>query len=394
MKHIACSRLWTDLTIRGHLQQMTQCCKRESYDVPVDLINKYGSELYNNHPDIVDERSMMIDHNSLTKGCKSCIRTWPNSTWHSWNKWRSKDWSKQELEDLKTANLVEKIEISLSNKCNFSCMYCDHNFSSSWAKLTGNEVKTSNDEWIESVIESLTGMLNSDVNYTFGFTGGEPLLDLEVNSKIENLLEKVNFHKNKEISIITSLGVKKKTLINFLELTKKYSNINWKIGVSLDSIHEKGTVIRDGLNFDTFFDNLNTIVEYNTIDKLTFMNTISLLNISTLPETAEWYMSIKKDIEQNSNIFVNVRGSIVDFPIPMSTGLLTENYLHYIDECLDIVGDNFEDFKSKLEVVKGKVGTERTKRHISNAVDWFKQQGKIKNKNYFEIFPELNEILG
>lgn len=394
MKHIACSRLWTDLTIRGHLKQMTQCCKREPYDVPSDLIQQYGSKLFNEHPAIMDERKMMIDNNSLTKGCNSCIRSWPNSTWHSWNKWRDKDWSTEELDDLKTANLVEKIEISLSNKCNFSCMYCDHNFSSSWAKLVNKEVKTADSDWIDNVLDSLVDMLDPNIDYTFGFTGGEPLLDLETNTKIEKLLEKVNFHSNKEISIITSLGVKKKTLINFLELTKKYSNIKWKIGVSLDSTHNKGTIIRDGLNFDTFFDNLNTIVEYNTVDKLTFMNTISLLNISTMPETARWYMDTKNSIENKSNIFVNVRGSVVDYPFAMSTGLLTEDYRKYIDNCLDITQGNFDDFETKLGVVKKKIGTERSEQNLKNARNWFIAQGKIKSKNYFELFPELNQILG
>lgn len=392
MKNIACSKFWTDLNIRCHLKQITHCCRRTYYDVGYEEIDQYQKDLFNNHPAILDERKRMIDTNELTEGCESCNLSWPNSDWHSWNEWQDKDWTLEELENLKTDDKISRIEISFSNKCNFSCMYCSHYYSSTWAKLTNNLIVSDNN-WTEKIIDALYHYINIEKKYRFGFIGGEPLLDLEVLNNIEKLISKIHLNTDNEIYIITNLGVKEKTLNNFLNLTKKYPKINWRISVSIDSLQKNGEIIRDGLNLTTFLSNLNLVVNANSITKLTFLPTISTLNISTLEDTIIWMLDQKKNIENVSNISVGIGSNAVIDPLAMNPAILPDSYKTYLDACIERLGTQHKDFKRHLQTIKNKIGTERNTKTLESCKKWYKEQGLIKNKDYFEFFPQLNDIL-
>lgn len=392
MKNIACSKFWTDLNIRGNLQQVTHCCRRTYFDIDNDVIDQYQENLFNNHPLILDERKRMIATNKLTEGCKSCELSWPNSDWHSWNEWQDKDWAEEELENLKTEDKISRIEISFSNKCNFSCMYCSYHYSSTWAKLTNNLIK-SDESWTEKIIDALYHYIDVEKTYKFGFIGGEPLLDLEVLTNIEKLISRIHLNPSNEIYIITNLGVKEKTLRNFLNITEKYPAINWRISVSIDSIQKNGEIIRDGLNLETFLKNLNLVVATNSIKKLTFLPTISALNVSTLEDTIQWMLDQKKIIENRSDISVGIgTGAVVD-PIAMSPSILPTKYRSYVDKTIKLLGTNLKDFTRHLRTVKNKIGTDRTVKNLELARQWYEQQGRIKNKDYFSLFPELVDIL-
>lgn len=394
MKNIACSKFWTDLNIRGHLQQITHCCRRTYFDIDYNVIDQYQENLFNNHPLILDERERMIASNKLTEGCKSCAASWPNSDWHSWNEWQNKDWSEEELENLKKQDKISRIEISFSNKCNFSCMYCDHHYSSTWAKLTNNvQYNNNNNKWIENILDKLYNYIDIEKTYRFGFIGGEPLLDLEVLDNIEKLISRIHLNPSNEIYIITNLGVKEKTLKNFLNITKKYPAINWRISVSIDSIQENGSIIRDGLQLETFFKNLNLIIDNDSIKKLTFLPTISALNISTLENTVEWMLNQKQIIEKNSNISVGIGSNAVLDPIAMNPSILPTEYKDYLDKTMSLLGKDLKDFHRHLYTIKNKIGYDRCVKNLEFSKKWYEQQGKIKNKNYFNLFPELNNIL-
>lgn len=393
MKNIACSKFWTDLNIRGHLQQITHCCRREYFNIPLSTVKEYKENLFNNHPMIIDEKSKMITTNKLTEGCASCIESWPNSDWQSWNDWQTKDWTQDELKNLPFENRIQKIEISFSNKCNFSCMYCSHYYSSSWEKLTNQKINGTNDEWIEHVLESLYNFIDDKKTYQFGFIGGEPLLDLEILSNIERLIEKIHVNPNNQIYIISNLGVKEKTLNNFLNITKKYPKIKWRLSVSIDSLQKNGELIRDGLNINSFLHNLNKVIQCNSISKLTFLPTISTLNIDTLPDTIKWMLQQKTHIEKISNITVSIGSNSVTDPIAMNPAILPEIYKTYVDESIKLLDSKHDNFKRHLEVIKNKIGTMRDKKILEQSKTWYEEQGKIKNKKYIEEFTNLEEIL-
>lgn len=389
MKNIACSKFWTDLIIRGHLEEITHCCRRTYFHIPLEVLENYKENLFNNHPLIIDERSKMIKTNELTEGCYSCSKSWPNSDWHSWNEWQDKEWSKNELDILPFENKINKIEISFSNKCNFSCMYCGPQYSSTWAKIIGQDVRKSNSIWLETALEALYNFIDNEKKYKFGFIGGEPLLDLEVIDNIKKLIEKINKSTGNQIYIITSLGVKEKTLKNFLNLTEQYSNIDWRIAVSIDSIFENGTIIRDGLNLDLFYKNLDLVLQSDSVASCGFLPTMSALNIKTLKETTKWFIEKQK----TAKIPVTIKANAVEQPFSMNPAILPEHYKIYVQDSIDLLENNFKDFKRHLEVIKNKIGTQRTKQNLISAKSWYQLQCKIKNKNYFDLLPELNEIL-
>lgn len=404
MKHIACSRLWYDLTIRIPHREIINCCKTQqepwkSPDESLEYIKKYKHDIFNKRPHLVNEKQNMIKNNKLPDICYTCKDSWPNSFWHSRNDWQKKDWKYSELTNLLKEDKIKFVELMLSTTCNMSCMYCSSHYSNTWAKILNEDPLDSTETWKNEILESLyTYIKSKDSNgIYYNFLGGEPLLDINILTVVENLL-KIHQEKNDKnisISFNTNLNVKSKIIDNLLNHVKKYPNVRWIFCVSIDATEAVGSEIRDGLDWKLFENNLHRLFKSNAVDVF-FVPATNFLSVKYHTQLLKWIFSLYNQYKHPSQKRY-IGKNIVKWPNAMNPASLPHEYKKYLNESIDFmktIDYNEKDTYIKhLKAIEDIISTKRSTKILEENKKWFEKQGTIKNKNYFEIFPFLNSAL-
>lgn len=393
MKHIACSKMWTDVNLHLPLKQIRNCCKRRPATLD-DTIN------LSNHYQIVEDKKFVIQHNELPKNCNHCIETWPDSIYNTWNEWKDNDWDNEQLNNLIDADLTSRIEIMLSTTCNQTCMYCTENFSSSWANLKNIPI-IEDINYKQNVLNNLYSYLrNKDSldNMVYSFLGGEPLLDTQLFNVIEQL-EHINGDRPHSILITSNLNVKPKLIEKYLSIISK-SNAQWHINCSLDTIGIQGEVIRDGLDFTLFESNLKTLFDSKLLSSIRLLPSVNCLSIPTMYSMYQWFFELVNHYDYTFGAEYGITINYVMKPDAMSVGLTPIHYRNEIFKCIELI-QNIQRSDKKytdnhvihLTNMINLLGTTRSKETIEMARIWYIKQGMYKHKNYFDIFPFLDELL-
>lgn len=205
MKHIICSKIYSDINIRIPTKQIVNCCKRIQYTQPsLEEIKELKTGIFHNRPENLNDKEYILKNNSLSDACRYCKANWPNSIWNTWNVWKDKDWTNDELDLLSNKDHTKYIEIMLGTTCNMSCIYCSEDSSSVWADLKNIPRQSNNIEWQNAVLENLYEFIknNDHSHLTYSFLGGEPLLQWELFDILENIL---SIHREKIRLAILSL---------------------------------------------------------------------------------------------------------------------------------------------------------------------------------------------
>jgi hypothetical protein len=172
--------------------------------------------------------------------------------------------------------------------------------------------------------------------------------------------------------------------ISVIELWKKFSNVH--LNVSLDSWGDRAEYIREGTEWKTIIDNINTVKTNCPHIHLGVSSVISAFNVYTLPEFTD-YLLDNRLFEASSISFYN---------------LIHPNFYSF---------DIF-DIETKTEIIKKLSERNYNKsirsrinnviRHLesSTANDELRRQFKdqtnhydsIRNKQFTDIFPELKDF--
>lgn len=407
MKHIACSKMWTDLTISIPRKQIKHCCKRKFHKISENDIDRLGPEVFQFSSEIAEERRYTINENKLSQGCSVCIDMWPNSYWHLWNDWRDREWERQQLLDLEEKNIARLIEITLSSTCNMSCIYCAPDISSQWNTILNSPIKEDS-VYKRKMLDALYGYIEKyQVDSThrplhYDFLGGEPLLDLEIFEVIETLLKMHSRNKEKDVTIgmITNLNIKPKLVERLVQRAEENPQVNWIIKVSIDALGTVGKEQRDGLDLALWEQNLRTLIQSPIINVL-ILPTVSNVSLASFPELIEYIIDLFNEYNQ-----VDSYGStwwfgenMVVTPLGLHPGTLPEEYKSIVDKCIETADKKVPNKKGKrklmafLNNLKKLIATKRRDEDLAEVKRFFEWQGKIKQKDYFDIFPSLKDIL-
>jgi hypothetical protein len=410
MKHIVCSKMWTDINLNIPTKEIRNCCKRQPSKLSVEDLKLFGEKSFTEHKILVQDKKFMIESNEFPSSCYYCKSTWPNSIWNNWNIWKERNWHESELKNLYNLDMIEQIEIMLGITCNQTCMYCTEDVSSLWADLKGIPIVQDN-EWEEVALKNLFNYIEKnrckdDKNVWYNFLGGEPLLEPRIFNVLETIIDihNRNFVSGKLITfnMTTNLNVKPKTIQRYLEIVDRNPNYRWTMSVSIDTVGRQGEEIRDGLIFARLESNLETLFSCKKFSNINILPSASCLSIPTQHELISWFLDLAlkyktvKEYGDNWSIGTNV----VTWPEAMHPGVLPETYRKNLDKCIEIMDrvkegnqEVVKDYIIHLNNLKSMVGSKRSRQHLSEFKNWYESQGKLKNKNYFEIFPFLKEIL-
>jgi organic radical activating enzyme len=400
--------MWTDVNINIPTKEIKNCCKRQSAKISLEDLKTYGKNIFTKHELLENDKRFMIQENKLPDACYGCKITWPNSLWSVWNLWKEKEWSKDELYRLIDEDKVYQIEIMLGITCNQACMYCTEYVSSKWADIKRIDIKP-DDEWENLALTNLYNYIENDRyndsnSILYNFLGGEPFLEPKIFEVIENLIK---IHKDKNvqykrinINMTTNLNIKPKTIDRYLEMVSGNREISWSLSASIDSLGKQGEEIRDGLIFSRFEHNLEKIYESNMFTTISLLPSVSALSIPNKIDLIKWFFNLsfryKKPNEFGHSF--NIASNIVTWPDAMHPGILTDEYKSEIDKCINYIDNldstsNTQKYKNHLINLRNIIGTKRQTSYLESSRKWYQDQGRLKGKDYFEIFPFLNVIL-
>jgi len=359
-------------------------------------------------PTVRQDRDQFIDDNIIPDACKVCKDTWPNSLWHSWNEWKERDWTDNELEHLRSAEMLNLIEISLSNVCNQTCMYCGPENSSDWAKILGIQQEDTSD-WELTMLQSLYAFIEQTVNLrpgrmTYNFLGGEPLLNLNMYDVIDGIISShANDHypnRKKEIMITSNLNVKPILIDRLLAVIDANEGWRWMIKGSIDAVGTTGETVRDGLSVDLFQENLEKLLK-NPKVCIEILPSVSVLSLPEFSDLIKWVKDIMKrhNLMDQYGIRWRMGINVVHYPEAMHPGNLSDEFRDCITRCLEEAAEipdtgNRDSFLLHINNMGGIIGTKRSESDRAEMRRWFKQQGQIKSKDYWSLFPLLNQLCG
>lgn len=385
MTKAICSKMWTDVDIRMPANRIANCCKSWQWEnYTPEQIREMGASFFNARPELVKDKSIMLKKNKLPPNCGECAAQFPGGYFGGNNVWLNRDWTKKDIKHIKRNDLTSHIEIMLSTTCNMSCMYCNENVSSTWAEIKGTEKTTGDKQWKDAVFENLYRYIPTlDRQMFFNFTGGEPLLDWDIFDIIERIVRLADKRFRHQIMITSNLNIKPKLLERFFQVVDCSPNVEWRMTISIDEVGKSH--LRDGLLWDRFEQNINAVANNKNIELVNFLPAITNLSIPGHTKLVKYLQKIKTKGR------FQIGNNMVYGPQSLSLTIAPQHFKDYLKEAADAVKD--KNHSRFLTSCIDSIGIERTPENINRAKEFFNEQSKWKNVDYFKIYPHLEKIL-
>lgn len=347
----ACSRSWTEVNIDFKRGILGHCCRAVYYDLPDD----YTVDFFANSEHIQKRRQDTlagIQH----PDCQSCWDSLKDGV-TPFREWVN-EWDNFDNETPDTPR-ISGIEIELENTCDLSCLYCGADASSKIAQEEGITVHNKTrekdiiifKEWLSDTVN------NSDSDLNISFLGGEPTASKLFYELIDYIVSLDN--KNITLQITTNCNSKDYLFNKFLDTITK-SQCKWHIHISNESFKEDSELIRYGLDWDRFEQNLRAYAANEKVNHINFDVSMTSIALPTFPEYVEWIYSIMSEYDKKFSIL----GDVVRTPSELDVAILPESFKTYMDQAIEIVKERQLPNRVRedkilifLEAVKNRIGS-------------------------------------
>jgi len=431
-----CLAKWTQVTMHLGPGLTHSCHHPGAHKIPLNELKDNPSALHNtNHKK--ELRKEMLSGKRPAE-CDYCWRIEDNTKEFSDRVNKSfEKWSIGNLEEISKLSGDENytpkyVEVSFNNTCNFKCSYCGPTFSSKWTeeiKQKGPFVfskrhpynsfkedeklyrENDNNPYIEAFWKWFPEAVKN--MHTFRITGGEPLLSKHTFRVIDYLIE--NPQPNLEFAINTNacptdnLWAKLIDKIKLLEEKRVVRSL--VIYVSAESIGEQAEYSRDGMCWNTFTKNIESVLDASKYVYISFMSAFNIFSLPTFKKFLEYvlylrqkYNYINTNLKSINRIFLDT--PYVRHPEFLDVKIASKNLVNlYIKDSLDYMIENkntsnqngfneyeienfnriYKDCLYQLEN-NSKKQIDQLMIQFSEFVD---QYDKRRNKNFTDVFPEL-----
>lgn len=257
--------------------KISSCCSGTSYygnlasNIPLDQII---------HSDLAVEVRKNVEEGKVHSYCSGCARS----------ELIANDSQRAFYKTLEVSNpstfKLKSLDLRWSSVCNFACIYCSENWSSTWNRLKGIPFsKSENLKRVNEILEFIKKHGSDSIEQVL-LAGGEPLVQVQNEELLNILPEKCR------IFIITNLGVDLEKSSIFQKL-KNRSEVTWTI--SLENIKEKFEYVRQGGKWSIIEKNLETIV--NTPGhRFFFLSVFNILSAWDIEEYSEFARNLDTTI--------------------------------------------------------------------------------------------------
>ena len=434
-----CLAKWSQVTLHLQTGHNHSCHHPRTHKISKTEIKRNPSALHNTKYKKMRRREMLTG--KRPKECDYCWAVEDNSDRFSDRIFKSAEsWSAPHFDEIVNADWREDfnpryVEVAFSNTCNFKCSYCAPAFSSTWMEeIQKHGAYPTTDRFNDlkyNKFEDKMPIPNREHNpyveafwkwwpdlyhdlHTFRITGGEPLLSKDTWKVLDYVLEQKEPNKNLNLAINSNLGVPDELIDRMIEKLKRIEDEDrvreLVIFTSVDTWGEQAEYIRNGLEFNRFWDNMNKVL--SSLDRvvLTIMSTYNALSVPNYTKLIDGVFDLKRiyasqDRYWNSAVFLD--SSYLRYPLHQAAQVLPREW------DIEILRQaQLTDFYSVPKFDKDYFGYSDIEiQKIKRIYDWttstdeekivkqrydfgkfFKEHDKRRGTNFRKTFPELEEF--
>tara|TARA_R110000823_G_scaffold101636_8_gene218335 strand:+ start:979 stop:2358 length:1380 start_codon:yes stop_codon:yes gene_type:complete len=321
------------------------------------------------------------------------------------------------------------MEVNFSNACNLKCSYCSPQFSSTWMQEINQHgaYPTSNDHNHPSYFsgERKPIPVNQANPYVdafwkwwpevypelkhFRMTGGEPLMDKNTYKIFDYVLE--NPKPDLHLNVTSNFSVDDGLFNKYIEYVKRLcdgENIeHFMQFVSIDAFGPKAEYIRNGLDFNRFWDNVNRyLTDVPTRNSITFIITMNNLSITSLRDLLNAIYGLREIYSDTyQRVWFDV--PLLYEPTWQSLQILPESYQNILKDTIEYcegrgeeVCEGFTGFKdyelNKLKRdwawMKQPLDPKDKSQRLADFYKFFSEHDRRRNTTFLETFPEMKEF--
>lgn len=318
------------------------------------------------------------------------------------------------------ADIPRTLEIVLGPLCDMKCTYCSRLYSTQWGVedvkwgvITQEQYNNQSVnvppvytakflEWIDKIKSGV---------YRISILGGEPLINPEFYQFIDYFIESfsdlpLNDGKKPEFFISTNLNTSPNYFEKFFKSFPRMSEIfTIHFAVSMESYGKRAEYIRNGLNWERFNSNVESILSKTDLDyKFTFVQTANTLSVAGTKEFIEYVAMLYRKYGRP----IGLGNNIVDWPPYQRPNILTPDFANYLDDCVeymkaqqDIIDvshklkfDTWEKYIEFLESLSYNIKTNTDDRtaHRREFASWFDTFDQRRELNLLSTFPEYTDF--
>jgi len=330
-----CGAKWYNATIWLGSGQTTSCHHPPAHAIDAEAIKTNPSALHNTAQKKEDRRQMIAGERP--SGCEYCwkiedmgrdavsdrvykSKIYPIEALHA-----AKNSSPDSDVDLRT------LEISFDRTCQFACSYCNPAFSSTWARDIHKHgpytqlVSDGRNHFTHEHSSSQLYSVNETNPYVAAFfewwetdlhrslqelriTGGEPLMSGHTWKLIEWFKQNQG-RSTTRLAINSNLGFSTERLNEFIEAIRPLPHVD--VYTSNEAVYQQAEYIRDGLDYQQWFNNMHTLLSSGTVRAVHSMCTINALCLDSLVNYLNQLLALKQRYGRDR---VNFTLNILRFP--------------------------------------------------------------------------------
>lgn len=343
-----CGAKWYNSTIWLWQGKTSSCHHNPYHDIDLNDVAINPSALHNTN--IKKNERLMMQQGERPLNCQYC---WIHEDLHPDNLadrvWLSTSSTDEELLD--AFNLPhdynhnpQYLEIGFDKTCQMACSYCGPSISSTWnndIKINGPYQNLPQDSrgiytgsnyddnifrygdsnpYVDAFFKWWNSGLSRSLK-TLRITGGEPFMSGHF-WKLLDILQSNKLDITTSITINTNLGYDSDKLMKFLDYVDRIG-LEFNIATSGEAYGLKGEYVRDGLDWDLFNKNFDTLLSSGLIKNLSIMGIINAPALDGYVEFLHWLVDKKK---QNKEITMAV--TPVRWPTFQNIIVLPDNLRH------------------------------------------------------------------
>ena len=434
-----CLAKWTQVTLQLQTGHNHSCHHPKTHKINVNEIKRNPSALHNTNYKKKRRREML--QGGRPAECDYCWNVEDNSDRFSDRVFKSAEyWSAPHHDEIANSSWRDDynpkyVEVAFNNACNFKCSYCGPAYSTTWMaetnKYGGYPTSDGFNDPAGLIAEDKVPIPVREHNpyveafwkwwpdlykdlHTFRITGGEPLLSKDTWKVLDYIIEHPNPNKKLQFAVNSNLGPEDSLIDKFIEKIQRIEDEHrvdeFIIFTSVDSWGEQAEYIRNGLEFNRFWDNVNKILEKCSRVNLTIMSTYNALSVPNYDKLLYEVYKLKDvygsdDRYWNSAVFLD--SSYLRFPSHQTVQVLPDKWAQNIYKQTQLTEfmatPNFETRLigySDIEVQKLKRiydwHLSRDEKDMTeqrrNFFRFFSEHDRRRNTDFCKVFPELESF--
>lgn len=316
-----CLAKWNQVSLHLPTGLTNSCYHPPLHEIDAEQL-KHNPAALHNTAEKIQQREQMLK-GERPKGCSYCWNiedTGEMSDRHyrSGEPWAMQDFNEIKQNPMTTSWTPRYVEVNFNHACNFKCSYCSPQFSTTWGKETdtyGEFPTTPPHNAPEHFLGRRRPIPNRQSNpYVeafwqwwpelyknlkhFRMTGGEPMMDNNTYRVLQYVIDnpKDDLHLNVTSNMCPPDPKLKNKYFNMVQkicLEQKVEH--FMQFVSVDSWGKQAEYIRNGLNFDVMWANVDEFLERIPYrNSVTFIITYNNLSVVGLRKLLEGILELRK----------------------------------------------------------------------------------------------------